>query len=193
MARQPDHRTATTGNQPRLGFILGAVTVATLLAACSSTDSATSESVTPSSAASATLTQRNFTIAGESKRHDDQPTYYVVVDPVNLDSSAFKDTVKNAVETLAADNGNPDFTAWIFDDLEIAKTAYAEADAPIDLTGDTNAMKAKLQAKELHLIAVYSGGNSMTQNPYEISWFPSATSDSPTVGRWYEPREQWKP
>lgn len=178
---------------PRLGFILGAVTVATLLAGCSSTDSTTGQSVTPSPAASATLTQRNFAIAGESRRHDDQPTYYIVIDPVILDSSTFKDTVKTAVENLAADNGSPDFTAWIFDDLEVAKTTYAEAEAPLDLTGDINAMKAKQQARELHLIAVYSGGNAMNQSPYEISWFPSSTSNSPTVGRWYEPREQWKP
>lgn len=137
----------------------------------------------PATAVAPALPVPPFSVVREaSTRRDGRPSFYVVIDPVDLGADAFKQTVKGAIQGLAADNG-PDFSARIFDN---------EATALQTFDKDTGSGAADDPQRAQHFIATYSGGLSTALYPYELSWFPATFTDNPTVGQWVG-TEEWKP
>ena len=54
------------------------------------------------------------------------------------------------------------------------------------------AMKAALDRRGQHLVAIYSGGLQMSLFPYEIDWYPGAFTSTQNVGQ-FVGAEEWKP
>lgn len=161
----------------------------------------TAPSAVPPTATSQAPTP-TYNVVGEvTKRRDNVPTYYVVTDPVDLSSDAFKQDVQRVVQALAKTNGGPNFNAWVYDDEAVAATEFHYDTNPSDaLQRSTDQMNADEAEEEQHLVAMYVGGwdqntakPSTATDAYNISWFPSASTDSPNVGQYVSWQEQWKP
>lgn len=195
--------------------IVVAVELATMLAGCGGgTTSAPStvtqtvyKEVTPS--ASATVTVPNATVPQQPTpkyeiigkrivRSDNAPYYYVAIEPVDLSNDTFKQNVKLVLDSLAKTDGGPNFSVEIYDDKDIANTAYYSDTHPLQLPLDE--LKAFWDQQEQHLVANYVGGwdinyahSSTADDAYTITWFPSAGSPHPVVGKYSSIPQQWKP
>lgn len=148
---------------------------------------------TKTSSSTALLPVPAYTMIGQRERFDGQPIYYVLIAPVDLNTAAFKDTVKGVLQALAAGKRDPNFSAWIYDDFEVAELTYADQVTPPADTPEE--IKAKAREREPHLIAYYSGGNPNSGDLlYGITWFPAATTSrsKPTIGQWVG-NEEFKP
>jgi len=172
--------------------------LALTLTGCGGSNTSAPSTVTKTVHGSSTTTPQpaapHYEIVGKdaNERFDHEPIYYVVIEPVNLSNDSFKKRVKLVLQAIAKTNGGPDFSANIFDDEAAAKTEYSHRTHP----GNENPDEAKAQITlvEQHLVAGYDGGllASGAPYPYEIMWYPSASTDSPNVGQ-YVGDEEWKP
>ena len=116
-------------------------------------------------------------------RPDKATTYYVVIDPIDVTTGAFKDTVKAVLGALARIEGGPQFTAHVWDSLTAAQTEVSYKSQP-DLFSDDQLM-AKEAANETHFVASYVGGLVYPGEPpsFVILWFPESSIDNPMVGQ----------
>jgi hypothetical protein len=132
----------------------------------------------------------NYSVIGKSDwRRDGQPIYYAVMDPVDLSDDGFKQNVKLVTQALAKSKGDANFSAHIFDDVAVARDAFASdpggSGPPLDQT------KAALDLRGQHLVAIYSGGLDASLYLYEIDWYPAAFTQTANIGK-YVGSEEWK-
>lgn len=112
-------------------------------------------------------------------------SYVIVIDPVDPRSDAFKNDVKLVLADIATTVDGAHFSARIFDDRATA-TSLPNPSAP-------DAAPLREQSYDTHLVAWYAGGdNTGLGFPYDINWYPYASPQTPTVGR-YIGSEEWKP
>ena len=168
----------------------GAIAAAALLslAACGhAPDTAAPEttSVTARATTTAAPAPPNYSIVGQATRDDGKPVYYVLVDPVNLSSDAFRRDVQRVLEALATTTGGPDFSASVFDDRTLAADDFAHRADPL-------AAQPVQERRAQHLVATYAGGLTANLYPYELDWYPAALSSTPRVGP-HIGAEQWEP
>lgn len=131
-----------------------------------------------------------YSVVGQLQwRSDGEPTYYVVIDPVDLSNDGFKQTVKLVTQALAQQNGGVDFSAKFYDDQSVAKEALASDPGSGNHTVPD---KASLDFLGQHLVGIYSGGIEVNPSPYQLAWYPGAFTNTPNVGRWVG-YEDWKP
>lgn len=118
----------------------------------------------------------------------------LVIDPVDLKNDGFKQSVKLVNQALAQKKGDGDFSAHIFDDEAVAREALAADPGGPGPTPDQSQgeMKAALDRRGQHLVAIYSGGLQMSLFPYEIDWYPGAFTSTQNVGQ-FVGAEEWKP
>jgi hypothetical protein len=125
-----------------------------------------------------------------SQRFDHKPDYYVVIAPVDLGNDSFKQRVKLVVQAVAKTNGDPDFSANIYDDEAVANTAYALNTAdPFHTATDQESQ---------HLVAMHIGGLddgrvSTADDAYQIYWYPAASTDTPDAAKYTHMELRWKP
>ena len=158
------------------------------------TSTETSAAAAPSARTSAAqVPAAKYNLVGQRKRFDNQPINYVAIDPVDLGNDGFKNTVKNVIRTLAEHKGDGIFSAWVYDNTEVAKAEFADdLNPPIGDTPDE--IRAKNSQRDPHLIAIYSGGMPNDAMLYGIFWFPAATKGSapPNIAQWIG-HEEFKP
>jgi hypothetical protein len=111
-----------------------------------------------------------------------------------LKNDGFKQSVKLVNQALAQKKGDGDFSAHIFDDEAVAREALAADPGGPGPTPDQSQgeMKAALDRRGQHLVAIYSGGLQMSLYPYEIDWYPGAFTSTQNVGQ-FVGAEEWKP
>lgn len=158
-----------------------------------------SASVTTSQSSSTRPVMPDYSITATTtnRRFDNKTTYYVVIPGVNLGDDSFKASVKSVVQALSFKNGSPTFSANIYDDAALARTAVSQ---DVDLT-EVSASETQVRSAEevQHLIAMYDGGidenaqHSTAAAAYAISRFPAADASSPNVGPYVDLSEQFKP
>ena len=184
----------------RVSIVL-AVASLCVLTACSSSErsnvSAPPTTASQATAASPPITAPpatpKYSIIGTSgKRYDGEPTYFVLIDAVDLSNDAFKQNVKFVLQAVAHADGSPKFSARIFDDETIAREAFSEESAPPS-NQSPEETKAAQERRSQHLVAMYAGGlNTGLGYPYDIAWYPAAFNYNPPVGQ-YVDSEEWKP
>lgn len=131
-----------------------------------------------------------------AQRTNDRPdklvTYYVVIDPVDPHVDAFKMAVKQVVAMLAANNGGPMFSVYIWDQLSAAQTEVSYLSNP-DLFSQ-EVLDAREVFNSQHLVATYAGGLSSASQPpsYLLFWYPDSRAENPPFGQWVS-AEVWKP
>lgn len=125
-------------------------------------------------------------------RRDGKPTYYVVIDPVDLSNDGFKLAVKLVTQAIARMDGAADFSAKFYDDQTVANVAFTTDPGSGNRGTKPPLDKAALDERGQHLVAIYSGGLEMQPSPYQMMWYPGAFTVTPNVGRWVS-NEDWKP
>jgi hypothetical protein len=141
----------------------------------------------------------NYKIVAEApdRRFDHKDTYYAATGPVDLSNDGFKRDVKLVLRAVARSNGGPNFSANVYDDETVAKTADTQDNGPASVGPDE--VKAQAAQEAQHLVAMYDGGidgqaqASSADDAYAITWFPAADSSTPNVGQYADSREQWTP
>lgn len=126
-------------------------------------------------------------------RRDGMSSFYVTIDPVDLKSESFKTAVKQVLIALAAINGGPQFSAYIWDSLKAAQTELSHESNPDIFTEDL--LRAKETLNNTHWIASYVGGLSSAAEPpsYVLMWFPTAGPYSSPEAAQLVSAETWKP
>lgn len=135
----------------------------------------------------------------DTERFDKKTTYYVLIDPVDLSNDGFKKDVKLVLQAVTKTNGNPNFTANVYDNADAA-TAGANLYNDPPISHGKAAAQAYSDRNAQHLIAEYNGGIngdtgkvSSANSAYSISWFAGANKSTPNVGKYVVFSEQWKP
>ena len=109
-------------------------------------------------------------------RQGREDRYYLLMDPVDLSSAAFKSNVKAIITELVSEHG-PLYIEF-HDSLKSLTTSYKQYG---DLSLGRNRTAAEDAEQERHYIAQYLGGSDHT-----LSFFPASTSGSPGVGRYVD-------
>ncbi|MEH6993714.1 hypothetical protein V7075_13530 [Neobacillus drentensis] len=114
------------------------------------------------------------------KRYDGGTSYYVLIDPVDSNNTAFMDDVKYLINTFVKEYGRK-ISIEIFDDrnvLEVEYKLYGDLSLGRPLTDAEN------QQRAIHYIAGYSG-ELETGLYFNSLWlFPAADSNTPQVGKY---------
>lgn len=140
---------------------------------------------------------KNFEIIHtEYTRYDGAPTYYVLIDEVNLDNDNFKEEISNIIIVLLKEYGTK-VNINIFDDLETLNFDFEWNKKIRDNTNmSANEIKELQLAKKnkneqltRHYILHFIGENEVAFSPYDIYYFPNATNDTPEVGKYVEIKE----
>lgn len=114
------------------------------------------------------------------KRYDGGISYYLLLDPVDLNNPTFIDTVKYITNKLVSEKGKK-ISLEFFDNinaLELAYKQYGDLSLGRTLTENENLWQG------LHYIANYSGELETDIYLNTLSLFPSASSDHPQVGNY---------
>lgn len=164
------------------------ILVAVAVAGCGS-----SEPTQLSTTAAPATSAPKYSVVGQSSRPvDGKAVYFVLIDPVDLSTDGFKQDVKLVLRAVAKTNGSDVFSARILDQEAIAREAFAEETDP-RVSQSPDEKRDFEERKRQHLVAMYSGGlNTGLGYPYDISWYPAASTDAPNVGR-YAGSEEWRP
>lgn len=173
-----------------VGSAAVAAVLALTLVGCGDGGATSATSTPPVITVSAPATPNYKIIAKTTnQRFDHKPNYYIVIDPVDVSTDSFKQTVKLVLRAVARTNGgDPNFSADVFDDESTANTAYSY-DTSNGIGVNASDLKAQADQEKQHCVAMYNGG---VNNEYEIAWYPENLVSSPNVGK-YVSYEQWKP
>lgn len=129
---------------------------------------------------------KNFEIIHtEYARYDGAPTYYVLIDEVNLDNDNFKEEISNIIIALLKEYGTK-INIEFFDNSKALDFHYQKYVKMQHKKPDTEDEKKLLTR---HYIASFMGENEVAFSPYDIYYFPNATNDTPEVGKYVEIRE----
>lgn len=117
----------------------------------------------------------------ESTRYDGGLSFYVLVDEVDLDSN-FKDSLKLIVNDIVSKNGSKvDIT--IADNRSCLDLLYMEEVEWAKINRALTEQEKSL--RERHHICLFMAELD-TPNKYWLAFFPSASHDSPVVGKHFE-------
>jgi len=129
---------------------------------------------------------KNFEIIHtEYTRYDGAPTYYVLIDEVNLDNDNFKEEISNIIIVLLKEYGTK-INVEFFDNSKALDFHYQKYVKMQHKKPDTEDEKKLLTR---HYIASFMGENEVAFSPYDIMFFPSAFTDTPEVGKYVEIKE----
>jgi hypothetical protein len=111
-------------------------------------------------------------------RFDGGKTLYVLIEPVDLTTSAFKDDVRGIVRTLVAQNGAKT-SIEIHDARSSLETSYKQYGA---LSLGRNRTAAEDEDQALHYVAAFSGDLSTGIYQNTLEFFIAASSSHSVVG-----------
>lgn len=113
------------------------------------------------------------------KRYDGGKIYYVLIDPVKLSSTSFKDDVKIIINNITKEKGAK-ISVNIYDKKTALESSYDEASYQKVPTQKENA------EDEIHNVAIFSGELKTNIYPNTLSFFPATFTDNKTVGKYVE-------
>lgn len=126
---------------------------------------------------------KNFEIIHtEYTRYDGAPTYYVLIDEVNLDNDNFKEEISNIIIALLKEYGTK-INIEFFDNSKALDFHYQKYVKMQHKKPDTEDEKKLLTR---HYIASFMDENDVCDVPYEIFYFPCALNSTPEVGKYVE-------
>jgi hypothetical protein len=113
------------------------------------------------------------------KRYDGGKIYYVLIDPIKLSDSSFKDDIKNIINNITKEKGAK-ISVNIYDKKAALESSYDEESYLI-----APSQKENMEA-ETHNVAIFSGELRMNIYPNTLSFFPATFTDNKTVGKYLE-------
>jgi hypothetical protein len=120
----------------------------------------------------------------ESKvRHDSGKSFYVLIDPVDISSKDFKESIKSLVRSVANRENNKKVSVLIFDQKSALELYYKQY---VELSLGRVRTEAESEDASIHIVATYDGDLETMLYRNSLSFFPSASSKHPVVGRHVE-------
>jgi hypothetical protein len=117
-----------------------------------------------------------------NKRFDGGKSLYILIDPIDLSNGAFKDTIKQLIRVLVAQNGAKT-SIEVHDSRNSLTISYKQYG---DLSLGRNRTKQEDEEQALHFVAAFSGDLSTGIYRNTLQFFIAAFSDHPLVGRYVE-------
>lgn len=118
-----------------------------------------------------------------SIRYDGGKSFYVLIDPVNLENADFKDGVKMIVKKIVSEKGNK-ISIDILDDKATMDLYYRSHYASNQLGRILT--QSELDQIGIHFIANYSGDLETGIYRNDLYYFPGAFKDNAKVGKYIE-------
>jgi hypothetical protein len=194
----------------RLGIVFAAALL--MLTGCGNPTGHESQSTT----AAPTPSAPQYSLQEGRAESDGRPSYYVVVDPVDLSNDGFKQRVKLVLQAVARTKGDADFVARVYDKQGAADWEWAHVEDgpesceidgpcgtrpplpedPAERRRSDEQFKAEQGDSRRHVVAFYSGGyESERPWPYELAWYPWLSDEVSDTGAEveYEGKEEWRP
>ena len=115
-------------------------------------------------------------------RYDGGVSYYVLIDPVNLDTEDFKMQTTQIIKDMISKQGNK-ISIEIYDDkptLELSYKQYGDMSLGRVRTDEETKMLA------IHMISSYDGDLETGTYKNTLSYFPGAFKDNPNVGKYVQ-------
>lgn len=116
-------------------------------------------------------------------RFDGGRSYYVLIDPVDLKDSSFKDKIKATIKDVIEKTGTK-ISVDIVDDKDTMDLYYKSHYVTNSLGRILN--KSELDKLAIHLISSYSGEERGMQYKNQLDFFPGAFKDNVIVGKYVE-------
>lgn len=115
-------------------------------------------------------------------RFDGGKNYYVLTQPFNLESDAFKEDIKSIFKKIVSEKGNK-VSIEIYDNKDTLELFYKRYG---DLSLNRPLTKVEVESNASHLIASYDG--DLTTGVYKntLSFFPSGVKTSPLIGKYVD-------
>ncbi|MBS1776217.1 MAG: hypothetical protein JSS64_08040 [Bacteroidetes bacterium] len=117
------------------------------------------------------------------KRYDKAPSYFVLIDAVDLSSDKFKDDIKNLINKIVTEKGAK-ISIDILDNKNALELFYKSHYGANTLGRILN--KSELAELEKHSIASFSGELETDMYLNTLYFFPSASKSTAKVGKYVE-------
>lgn len=116
-------------------------------------------------------------------RYDGGKNFYVLIDPVDLESDKFKDDIKTIITEIVSKNSGK-ISIDILDDKDILELYYKSHYASNQLGRILT--KSELDNLAIHLMAGFSGELDTMLYKNQLDFFPGASSDNSKIGKYME-------
>jgi hypothetical protein len=149
----------------------------------SSTTATTVASATSLAATTSTaipkLATVSYQIVNEThSRYDGAPTEYVLINPVNLSTTQFKNDVRSGLRDIVRKNGGK-ISVEIHESAGSLAVSYRQH-------GDMSLGRTRTSAEDdieaRHFVGAYDGELAPAPSPHDLQWFPAAFTSTPGVG-----------
>lgn len=117
------------------------------------------------------------------KRYDKAPSYFVLIDEVNLSNDKFKEDIKNLINKIVTEKGAK-ISIDILDNKNALELFYKSHYGANTLGRILN--KSELAQLEKHSVASFSGELETDMYPNTLYFFPSASKSTAKVGKYVE-------
>lgn len=117
------------------------------------------------------------------KRYDKAPSYFVLIDEVDLSNDKFKDDIKNLINKIVTEKGAK-ISIDILDNKNALELFYKSHYGANTLGRILN--KSELAQLEKHSIASFSGELETDMYPNTLYFFPSASKSTAKIGKFVE-------
>ncbi|MEC5395908.1 hypothetical protein [Bergeyella sp. RCAD1439] len=117
------------------------------------------------------------------KRYDKAPSYFVLIDEVNLSNDKFKEDIKNLINKIVTEKGAK-ISIDILDNKNALELFYKSHYGANTLGRILN--KSELAQLEKHSVASFSGELETDMYPNTLYFFPSASKSTAKVGKFVE-------
>jgi len=142
------------------------------------------QSTTESEEATEELETIKYEILYETiKRYDKAPSYFVLIDEVDLSNDKFKEDIKNLINKIVTEKGAK-ISIDILDNKSALDLFYKSHYGANTLGRILN--KSELAQLERHSIASFSGELEIDIYPNSLYFFPSASTSTAKVGKYVE-------
>jgi hypothetical protein len=117
-----------------------------------------------------------------NKRYDGGKSLYVLIDPVDLKSDAFKDDIKSIVKKIVSEKGNK-ISIEMHDKKAALDISYKQYG---DLSLGRVRTREESEELAIHFIAAYEGDLATMIYLNTLMFFPAASKDTAKVGKYVE-------
>lgn len=118
-----------------------------------------------------------------SVRYDGGKVFYVLIDPIDITSSNFKDKIKALVRKIAAQENNKKVSILIFDKNPTLDLYYRQY---VELSLGRVRTEAESEDLSIHFIGSYDGALETMHPINSLTFFPSAFNSTKSVGKYVE-------
>ena len=116
------------------------------------------------------------------QRYDKGVVYYILINPIDLSSSTFKDGIKSIVKKMVEEKGGK-ISIHVYDKKTALETGYKQYG---DMSLDRPLTKQENDEASIHNVGIFSGELKTGAYLNTLMFFPATFTDNPKVGKYVE-------